>query len=236
MILAAGRGERMRPLSDHTPKPLLEVAGAALIVHHLRRLAALGIADVLINTAWLGAQFHRALGDGAAFGLRIHYSDEGDQALETAGGIAHALALLGDGPVDGGGDGDPLLVINGDLWCDCDLARLALRGDDLATLLLVDNPEHNPRGDFLLRGGRVANPSPAAALGGKALTFAGIGLYRRALFAALLHPTPPQPLAPLLRAAADAGRVAGLQHRGDWCDVGTPERLTALRARLKKNH
>ncbi len=225
MILAAGRGERMRPLSDHTPKPLLEVAGAPLIVHHLRRLAALGIADVLINTAWLGEQIRRALGDGSAFGLRIHYSDEGDRALETAGGIARALALLGDG------GGDPLLVINGDLWCDCELARLALRDGDLTALLLVDNPEHNPRGDFLLRHGRVCNPTPeATAQGGEALTFAGIGLYRRALFADL--PAGAQPLAPLLRSAADAGRVAGLKHAGDWCDVGTPARLAALRARL----
>jgi MurNAc alpha-1-phosphate uridylyltransferase len=218
MILAAGRGERMRPLSDHTPKPLLEVAGQPLIAHHLRRLADCGVCDVVINTAWLAEKLHAVLGDGSAFGLRIHYSDEGT-ALETAGGIARALPLLGDAP---------FWVINGDIYCDLDPRQLQLGENDLACLALVDNPLHHPSGDFALHDGRVSNT------GESRLTFAGIGCYHPTLFDTL--PSGKQALGPLLRSAIGHDRVAGLHHQGQWCDVGTPERLDALRETLRHDH
>lgn len=215
MILAAGRGERMRPLSNHTPKPLLSVGDKALIEYHLHRLSAMGVEDVVINLAWLGDRIRERLGDGSEYGLRLHYSDEGEAALETAGGIAKALPLLGDAP---------FLVINGDVWCDADISALSLQEGDLAQLLMVDNPLHNTRGDFTLEGDRLHS-------GGESrLTFAGIGLYRPELFKNL--PAGPQALAPLLRKAMAANRVTGLHHHGDWCDVGTPERLAELDRRL----
>ena len=222
MILAAGRGERMRPLTDHTPKPLLPAGGKPLIVWHIERLAAAGIRDIVINHAWLGEQLPAALGDGSRYGVRIAYSAE-SIALETAGGIAQALPLLGE---------QPFLVINGDIWCDWDPAQAgalarqldAARAD--AWLLLVDNPDHHPAGDFALAAdGRVG------ADGSVRLTFAGIGLYRPALFAGL-PPATPAPLAPLLRAAMARGAVRGTHHGGYWTDVGTPQRLAALDARL----
>jgi len=224
MILAAGRGERMRPLTDHTPKPLLCVGGKPLIVWHIERLAAAGFADIVVNLAWLGEHIQAALGDGSRYGVRLHYSMEAG-ALETAGGIAHALPLLGN---------DPFLVINGDIWCDWDAseahaAAQALQEQDLlAWLCLVDNPEHHPEGDFCLtQDGRVRDahtPSPN-------LTFSGIGVYHPALFA---HTPPDQPakLAPLLRQAMPQNRVGGAHYRGAWVDVGTPARLQALDARL----
>lgn len=214
MLLAAGRGERMRPLTDHTPKPLLPVAGKPLIVWHLERLAAAGFRHVVINHAHLGEQIPAALGDGAAWGMHLHYSPEPPGALETAGGIARALPLLGP---------EPFLVINGDIFCDWDPATaLALRLQDrLAHLVLVDNPAHHPDGDFTLTAGRVGN----AAAG--RLTFAGIGIYAPALFAGL-NPNQPAKLAPLLRTAAAAGRVSGERHAGRWVDVGTPARLSQL--------
>ena len=222
MILAAGRGERMRPLTDRTPKPLLSVGGKPLIVWHLERLAQAGLRDVVINHAWLGERIEQALGDGSRWGMRIRYSAEG-QALETAGGIVQALPLLGS---------DPFLVVNGDIWCDWDPAQAhaALRDMDAARadawLLLVDNPPQHPQGDFaLLPDGR------AAGEGSDKLTFAGIGVYRPELFDGLASGRP-APLAPLLRQAMARGAVRADRHAGRWVDVGTPQRLQALDAEL----
>lgn len=216
MILAAGRGERMRPLTDHMPKPLLPVGGKPLIAWHLEKLARCGITDVVINHAHLGEMIETALGSGAHWDLRIRYVAEGEgKALETGGGIFNALPLLGE---------NAFAVINGDVWSDIDFGALTLADDDLAHLVLVDNPEHHPRGDFHLANGRVDDT------GEPRLTFSGIGVYRPALFA---HCRPGAfPLAPLLRDAMAEGRVSGLHHRGDWTDVGTPERLEALDRRL----
>ncbi|GAB2180150.1 nucleotidyltransferase family protein [Denitratisoma sp. agr-D3] len=219
MVLAAGRGERMRPLTDHTPKPLLAVGGKPLIVWHLERLAAAGFKEVVINHAHLGQQIEDALGNGSQFGLALHYSAEPPGALETAGGIVQALPLLGDAP---------FLVINGDIFCDWDVgaAQTVLAGDDLAHLVLVSNPDHHPGGDFALRHGRVEDGD------GPRLTFAGIGVYRPSLFAGLVAGQPAK-LAPLLRAAMKAGKVSGQWHPGRWVDVGTPQRLDDLDRLLK---
>ncbi|MBU1215606.1 MAG: nucleotidyltransferase family protein [Gammaproteobacteria bacterium] len=225
MILAAGRGERMRPLTDHTPKPLLLAGGKPLIVWHIERLVRAGITDLVINHAHLGRQIEQALGDGARFGAHIAYSDEGS-ALETAGGIAFALPLLGDGP---------FAVINGDIWCDYDFGALHTRAtalassDDMAHLVLVDNPEHNPKGDFGLHAGRVANS--ALNTQHSALTFSGIGLYQPALFSTIPRGSK-APLAPLLRAQIALDRISGEHHRGLWMDIGTPQRLDELDKQL----
>jgi len=221
MILAAGRGERMRPLTDATPKPLLEAGGQPLIVRHIEALVRAGLRDIVINHAHLGRRIEAALGDGERFGARIRYSPEGE-ALETAGGIAHALPLLGDAP---------FAVINGDIACDYDYARLAPLAGDLrargllAHLVLVPNPPHHERGDFALQGGRVT------AEGARKFTFSGIGLYDPALFAGIARGAKAK-LAPLLRVAMDAGRVGGERHDGLWMDIGTPERLAELDRRL----
>ena len=231
MILAAGRGERMRPLTDHTPKPLLVVGGKSLIVWHIERLHAAGFSHIVINHAHLGQQIEAALGNGAAFGVSIEYSRE-ISALETAGGIATALPLI---------DAEVFTVVNGDIYCEYDFRRLSepmarlAAGHDQAHLVLVDNPPHHPQGDFVLEGGRVTNadipltPHPAR------FTFSGIGVYHRALFA---H-TPAgekAPLAPLLRRAIDAGRASGEHYAGRWEDVGTPARLNALDEELRQHH
>jgi MurNAc alpha-1-phosphate uridylyltransferase len=218
MILAAGRGERMRPLTDRTPKPLLPVAGKPLIVWHLERLARAGFRQIVINHAHLGDQIEALLGDGTAWGLAIRYSEEPAGALETAGGIANALPLLGS---------EPFLVINGDIFCDWNVsrARTALGPDELAHLILVENPSHHPAGDFSLADGRIGTGEPK-------LTFAGIGIYRPALFANVERGNPAK-LAPLLHQAIAAGKVAGEHHTGQWVDVGTPERLAALDAELR---
>ncbi len=222
MILAAGRGERMRPLTDACPKPLLEVGGKPLIVWHIERLRAAGVTELVVNHAHLGYLIEAALGDGRALGVQIAYSPEAE-ALETAGGIRRALPLLGDAP---------FIVVNGDIHCDADLAALAENGmrladdGDLAHLLLVPNPEHHPQGDFALDGGRVTEDR------GERLTFAGLGVYHPALFAELPDGAR-APLGPLLRQAMRDGRVSGARHPGDWVDVGTPERLAALDARLR---
>jgi MurNAc alpha-1-phosphate uridylyltransferase len=223
MILAAGRGERMRPLTDRTPKPLLPVGGKPLIVWHLERLATAGLREVVINHAHLGGQIEAALGDGARWGLSIRYSPEPEGALETAGGIANALPLLG-------GD-EAFLVINGDIYCDWDVARAAtaLAANDLAHLVLVPNPSHHPRGDFSLKGTEVG--ADIAAPGVQVCTFSGIGVYRPQLFAGIRRGERAQ-LAPLLRAAMAAGRVSGELHAGRWTDVGTPQRLAELDAEL----
>ncbi len=214
MLLAAGRGERLRPLTDLTPKPLLPVAGKPLIVHHLERLAAVGVQDVVINHAWLGEQIASTLGEGMRWGLTIRYSAEGE-ALETGGGIFRALPLLSD----------PFMVINSDIWMTPDLAALSLAPDDLAQLLLVNNPLHNPAGDFYLHSGRL-HPDM-----GTRLTFSGVGLYRKALFAKCADGK--FPLAPLLKTAIADNRVSGLHYQGDWLDVGTAERLAQLELMLQ---
>ncbi|RCV87673.1 N-acetylmuramate alpha-1-phosphate uridylyltransferase MurU [Billgrantia montanilacus] len=216
MILAAGLGTRMRPLTDRCPKPLLPVASKPLLVHHLERLAAAGIRDVVINVSYRAEQIIEALGDGSAFGVAIAWSRE-ETPLETGGGILRALPLLGE---------SPFLLVNGDIWCDFDPASLPPLDDDLAHLVLVDNPDHHPRGDFhLTPTGRVLE------LGEPRLTFAGISLLDPALVA---DQAPGAfPLAPLLREAISAGHIGGSHHRGAWVDVGTPERLAQLDRRLR---
>lgn len=211
MILAAGRGERMRPLSDSVPKPLLEAGGKPLIVHLIERLARAGIRDLVINHSHLGEQVERYLGDGSRYGVRIAYSHEAGGGLETGGGIFKALPLINT---------DPFLVVNGDIWTDYPFERLPARPAGVAHLVLVDNPSQHPRGDFALRDGRVH------AEGEPRLTFSGIGLYARALFA---HCQPGKfPLAPMLRAAMAQGQVSGERYAGDWRDIGTPQRLEEL--------
>lgn len=226
MLLAAGRGERMRPLTDHLPKPLLSVGGKPLIVWHLEKLAAAGVNEVVINHAHLGDKLVEALGNGSRFGVRIQWSSEPPGALETAGGIAQALPLL-----DSAGSNTPFLVINGDVYCDWNLAlapqRAAMLADDLAHLILVPNPPHHPAGDFRLDGHRVRDEPTA---GGR-LTYAGIGIYRPALFAGLERGQPAK-LAPLLREAMHNDKVSGECHPRRWEDVGTPERLAALDVEL----
>jgi len=227
MILAAGRGERMRPLTDHTPKPLLTAGGKPLIEWQIERLAAAGFRELVINHAHLGQRIEAHLGDGARFGVRIAWSDEGE-ALETAGGIARARTLLGD---------MPFLVTNGDVYVEYDYARLrpaltAMANDSgrLAHVVLVDNPPHHPDGDFALAGERVQ-----ASGVDERLTFSGIGLYRPELFAAIRAGEKAR-LAPLLQAAMADGRVSGEHFRGRWEDVGTPERLYALDRELRARH
>ena len=212
MILAAGRGMRMRPLTEHTPKPLLKVGGKPLIVWHIEKLVAAGFSSIVINLGWLGDQIPQALGDGSEWGVPILYSDEQKEgALETAGGIVKALPLLGD---------EPFLVVNGDVWCDFSCQPVNLSTNDLAHLILVQNPEHNPNGDFALQQGRVQSE------GASCHTFSGIGYYHPDLFTQLDYGR--RPLAPLLREAMQEKRVSGEYYAGDWQDIGTPERLEAL--------
>ena len=217
MILAAGRGERMRPLTDNTPKPLLEVGGKALIEYHLLALKKAGIHDVIINHAWLGEQIELRLGNGEQYGLRIGYSPEVPEALETAGGIIQALQWLGS---------DPFIVINGDIWSDYPLQQLPGSPDGLAHLVMVDNPLHNPQGDFCLINNSLQ------AQGKAKLTYSGIGVYHPDLFAGL--EAGKRPLAPLLKNAMDKKLVSGEHYHGRWYDIGTPERLTELDLQLKQ--
>ena len=219
MILAAGRGERMRPLTDHCPKPLLEVGGKPLIVWHIEKLAAAGVTNVVINHAHLGAQIEAALGTGEHWGVHITYSPEPPGALETAGGIAQVLPLLGS---------DAFLVVNGEIYCDWNPARAALAADSMAHLVLVPNPPHNPAGDFSLHGRQVGAGDTAL---GERLTCAGIGIYHPELFAGLTAGQPAK-LAPLLRQAMSRGQVSGERYDGRWVDVGTPHRLSELDAEL----
>ncbi len=216
MILAAGRGERMRPLTDHIPKPLLEVGGRPLIQYHVEALARAGIVDLVVNHAHLGEQIEAFLGDGSRWGVSITYSPEPPGALETGGGIFNALPLLGAAP---------FLVINGDIWSDYDLSQVACPTGMLAHLILVGNPTHNPSGDFHLQDGVISND------GAGRLTFSGIGVYSPGLFSKCEAGA--FPLAPLLREAAAIGRVSGEQHLGGWIDVGTPQRLEELDDYLK---
>ena len=217
MILAAGLGTRMRPLTDHTPKPLLEIGGIPLIVWHIERLAHDGFHDIVINIAHLGYQIPEALGDGSEWGVKLSYSDEqGEGALESAGGIIKALPILGD---------ITFLVVNGDVWCDYLFdAKFDLK-DDLAHLILVDNPDHNTKGDFSLENDRVSNE------GERKHTFAGIGYYSPKLFKTLAYGT--SPLAPLLCEAMILGKVSGTHYKGEWRDIGTPERLDEINQQQK---
>ena len=220
IILAAGRGERMRPLTDRVPKPLLEAGGKPLIVWHLEKLAAAGFTQAVVNHAHLGTLIERALGDGSRFGIAIEYSREA-AALETAGGIAQALPLLGTAP---------FAAVNADVFSAYDYTELARTAaclappERLAHLVLVDNPAHHPAGDFALRSGRVVHD-------GARLTFSGIAAYHPELFAGIARGSK-APLAPLLSAAIAARRVSGEHYRGRWHDIGTPERLAALEREL----
>lgn len=210
MILAAGRGERMRPLTDKLPKPLLPAGGRTLLEHLIDALARAGYRDLVVNHSYLGTAIEQALGDGTKYGVHIRYSPEPEGALETGGGIHRALPLLGDW----------FLVVNGDIWTDYPFGRLSGPPPGLAHLVLVDNPAHHPGGDFVLEAGTVLEGDAPR------LTFAGIGVYRSALFAGC---APGRfPLAPLLRRAMGTGGVSGEHYRGQWFDVGTPERLREL--------
>ena len=211
LIFAAGRGERMRPLTDTTPKPLLRVGGKRLIEYHLEKLARAGVREVVINTSHLAEQFPAALGDGARWGLRIHYSHEGPTPLETGGGMLRALPLLGDAP---------FIAVNGDILSDFDFSTLPQNPAGLAHLVVVDNPSQHPNGDFVLRDGLLRDESSPR------LTFAGIGVYRPELLAG--HAPGIFSTIPILRAAMRAGKVSGEHYRGAWTDVGTPQRLAEI--------
>jgi MurNAc alpha-1-phosphate uridylyltransferase len=211
MILAAGRGERMRPLTDHTPKPLLKVGGKPLIVWHLERLAQADFKEVVINHAHLGAQIENTLGDGSAWGLKIQYSAE-LKALETAGGVANALHLLGDAP---------FLVVNGDVFAEIDFATLQLARPNLAHLVMVNNPPQHPEGDFAISAGKMNDE------GSNKLTFSGVGVYHPQLFADVERGQAAK-LAPLLKSAMVKGLVTGEHYQGVWHDIGIPERLQQL--------
>lgn len=230
LIFAAGLGERMRPLTLSTPKPLLEAGGKPLIAWHLEKLAAMGVDEVIVNTSWLAECFPEALGDGSRWGLRITGLYEGAVPLETGGGMWNALSRLSP-------DGGAFVAVNGDIWTDYDFMRLPREPSGLAHLVLVENPVHHPRGDFALQGAQVQSE------GEPRLTFSGIGVYRPALFdgwrdvigdAPGVDETPPRfKLAPLLRAAMRADAVSGERHDGRWTDVGTPERLQQLDRSLR---
>jgi MurNAc alpha-1-phosphate uridylyltransferase len=217
MVLAAGRGERMRPLTDKEPKPLLRVGGKRLIEYHLERLVAGGFRQVVINTGWLGDMLEPVLGDGSRWGLSITYSHERPEPLETGGGIFHALPLLGNAP---------FLLVNGDVWTDIDFGPLRRDPPEgsLAHLVFVPNPPQHARGDFVLENGRVSDRE------GARYTYAGVGIYRPEFFAGC---RPGKfPLLPLLRSAIARGAMTGELHTGRWYDIGTPERLAALDAQL----
>jgi len=213
MILAAGRGERLRPLTDSTPKPLLEAGNIKLIEHHLHALSAAGFSNVVINIGHLGQQIIDALGDGSRYQLTIHFSDERNAILETGGGIVKALPFL---------KSDPFLVINGDIWTDFDLSLLPTKIDSLAHLLLVKNPEHHPQGDFSLSGNRVVEKKSHHL----SWTYSGIGIYSHKLFDQCKEGR--FPLAPLLRKHMAEGLVTGENYDGLWFDIGTRERLDEL--------
>ena len=209
MILAAGRGERMRPLTDKTPKPLLHIGEHRLIEYHLMNLANAGFTEIVINIAWLGQQIIETLGDGKQYGVSIEYSNEGDTALETGGGIFKALPLLGK---------EPFLVVNGDIWTDYPLQQLynyQLTG--LAHLVLVNNPPQHPQGDFYLRGDKLVEN------GEQKLTFSGIGVYCREFFKDKSGGK--FPLAPMIREFTKQGLVSAELYKGEWDDIGTVERL-----------
>ena len=205
----------MRPLTETTPKPLLEVGGRSLIEHHIAALELAGVADIVINLSWLGEQIRERLGDGERHGVNIEYSDEGAEPLETAGGIIRALPMLGD---------EPFWLVNGDVNCNFVFNNSTLDNGDSGRLVLVANPDHNAAGDFGLDGDRIVNEAD------RMLTYSGIALLRPAMFSGL--PDGKRPLAPLLREHANQQSLAGVFHQGHWCDVGTPERLAALDKQL----
>jgi MurNAc alpha-1-phosphate uridylyltransferase len=214
IILSAGRGERMQPLTNSTPKPLLEVGGKSLIEHTIKTLVNAGINNIVINYAHLGEQFPSKLGDGSRYNATIEYSNEQDGRLETAGGIVKALPLLGDAP---------FLVVNGDIWTDYpfrELEKAKLNSKILCHLVLVNNPEHNPKGDFSLASGLLSQAEQ------KKLTYSGIGIFHPSLFANLK--LEPKPLKPILLTAIAAQQVSGEVYSGQWFDIGTVERLNAL--------
>ena len=226
LIFAAGLGERMRPLTDHTPKPLLIVRGKPLIVWHLEKLAAIGVHYVVINTSHLADQFPETLGDGSRWGLRIRYAYEGPVPLETGGGMLNALGLLGQ---------EPCIAVSGDVWTDADFSTLPAEPAGVAHLLMVHNPPHHPQGDFAIDDhGQLHNE------GARRLTYSGIGVYRRELLNGWPSIVPQNPdtnakpprfkIVPLLRAAIERGAISGSRYDGAWTDVGTPERLEALNA------
>lgn len=218
MILAAGLGERMRPLTLHTPKPLLLAGGKPLLQYHVENLAAAGVRSLVVNCAWLAEQIEAFLGDGSRFGVSVALSREAEP-LETAGGIVQALPLLGD---------DPFLLVNGDIWCDFPLARLVERArglDGLVHLVLADNPAHHPAGDFTLQGSRLVRRD-----GAPGFTYTGLAVLHPALFAGMSRGK--APLRPLLEKAIDQGQASGEHHVGHWFDIGTPERLAGLDALL----
>lgn len=212
LIFAAGRGTRMRPLTDTTPKPLLRAGDKTLVEWHLERLAAAGVREVVINTSHLAEQFPAALGDGSRWGLRIAYSYEGPEPLETGGGMLRALPLLEDAP---------FIAVNGDIWTDFNFFTLPLNPLGLAHLVMVDNPPQHPLGDFVLRDGLLRDESSPR------LTFSGIGLYRPQLLTR--HAPGNFSTIPILRAAMRNNQVSGEHHRGAWSDIGTPQRLAELR-------
>jgi len=219
MILAAGRGERMRPLTDHTPKPLLQVGGKSIIEYHIESLVSSGIKEIVINHAWLGSQIETALGNGSRYGAMITYSPEGTEGLETGGGIFKALPILGD---------NAFIIVNGDIWTDFQFGTLphsmGTTSHCTAHLVLIDNPAHHPEGDFMLDNGLLVESSKATQQG--KLTYSGIGVYHPGFFKNCNPGT--FPLAPLLREAISKGLVTGEHHQGRWSDVGTPERLDEL--------
>ncbi|MDB6089793.1 MAG: mannose-phosphate guanylyltransferase [Gammaproteobacteria bacterium] len=216
MVLAAGRGERMRPITDTLPKPLVPVAGKPIIGYHLEKLAKAGVRDVVINLSWLGERIRESLGDGRDYGIAIAYSEEGPVPLETGGGIFKALPLLGTGP---------FLVVNGDTWTDIDYGTLAIEGGANGRLVLVANPAHHPRGDFGLEGDVVVERESDR------FTYSGVGVYRPEFFAGC---TPGRfAMLPLLKRAIAARMLRGELHRGEWCDVGTPQRLAELDAKVR---
>ncbi len=233
MILAAGRGERMRPLTDKMPKSMLEVSGKPLIQYHVENLVQAGIVDIVINHALFGEQIEAHLNDGQSLGASISYSAEGDHPLETAGGIVRALPLLGD---------KPFVTVNADIWTDFPFQDLLRECDglsddsanhkadhqanNLAHIILVDNPEHNPNGDFALSDGKVRNQ------GEPMLTFSGISVFKPEFFKDCTSGS--VPLAPILRLAISKGQVTGSHYQGRWQDIGTPERLSALRQSYKR--
>lgn len=215
MILAAGRGERMRELTAKIPKPLLHADGKTLLEFHLEALRKAGIRDVVINVAYLGQRIIDFAGNGATWGLNIEYSREGDEPLETAGGIIHALPLLGE---------KPFIIVNADIWTDYPFKTLPISINGLVHLVMVDNPEHHPAGDFVLKD------TTLSADGEHKLTYSGIGVYHPALFKDY---TPgKRPLLPILQEAMHAGQAGGEHYRGSWMDIGTSERLQILEARL----
>ncbi len=222
MILAAGLGSRMRPLTLHTPKPLLEVGGKPLIVWHIEKLQKIGITEIVINTAWLGEKLAQALGDGSAFGVKILWSHEGE-GLETAGGIINALPLLGE---------QPFILVNGDVWTAMDFAPLleVKLQDQLAHLVLVDNPAQHPEGDFILANGRAYTFDQAQQ--GEALTYSGVAVIHPQMFKGLENGK--RPLAPLLKQAMLEQQISASKMQGVWVDVGTPERLNVLDQQIKQ--